>query len=58
MFLNLSINVFGQVYIYTLQKNVKKWIMKGLPKKIPESEYLFPIYILTKETKITRGTNI
>ena len=35
-----------------------KGIMKGIPKHLPEFEYPFPIFLLTKSTKINRYPTI
>ena len=32
--------------------------MEGLPKNLPDLEYTFPVSLLTKETKITKGPTI
>ena len=35
-----------------------KWLMKGLPTNIPDLEKSFPICLLTRATKITKGATI
>ena len=49
---------FGNVSFYILELMAKKWLMEGLPTNIPDLEETWPIFILTKEDKVTIGPTI
>ena len=53
--LNLYISVFGHVSITRLKRMARKGLMEGLPENVPELKEPWPIYLLTKATKIPRG---
>ena len=46
---------FGHVSIARLKQMARKGLMEGLQKITSDLEEAFPVYLLAKETKITRG---
>ena len=54
--LNLFIIIFGHYSITRLKLMARKELMEGFTENIPGFEQICPIYILTKTTKITKGT--
>ena len=49
---------FGNVSIKRPKQMARKWLMKGLPKHIPDLEYPWLICLLNKATKINRGPTV
>ena len=49
---------FGHVLINSMKLMARKLHMKGLPTNIPDLEDPFPIFLLTKVTKIFKGLTI